>query len=177
MSTKKNTHFDSQVQSTEPLLGDEKLEEAGLLSFMQHGKVYIKTGINTVKKISVRKSKFLERSQVLTHTVMENKCLTYSSDFCVAVSEYYEEKRSASVNAAFLCPFCGMLFGEREKLHKQHIHLHSGPVKCLSCSKMIKDNYCLIGHKKNCFFKCMYCGKQFRQQTRFIIHKRVHTGI
>jgi hypothetical protein len=61
---------DSQVQSTEPLLGDEKLEEAGLLSFMQDGKVYIKTGINTVKKIVLRNSNFPQRNKVLAGTVM-----------------------------------------------------------------------------------------------------------
>ena len=49
---------------------DEKLEEAGLLSFMQDGKVYIKTGINTVKKIVLRNSKFPQRNKVLARTVM-----------------------------------------------------------------------------------------------------------
>ena len=163
-----------QVQNAENLEAEEKFKEAGLLSFMQHGKVYFKRGINHIKKIALRKSKFPERNRVLTHTVMENSCVTYSSDFCVAVSEYHKEKQLTSVIAAFLCPFCGMLFGVREKLHKQHIHLHSGPVKCQTCSQIIKDNYSLIGHKKNCFFKCKDCGKQFKNENRFSIHRRVH---
>lgn len=163
-----------QVQSNEHLVAEEKFKEAGLLSFMQHDKVFFKTGINHVKKIDLRKSKFPERNKVLTHAVMENICVTYSSDFCVAVSEYQEEKQSTSVIAAFLCPFCGILFGVREKLHKQHIHLHSGPVKCRTCSQIIKDNYSFISHKKICFFKCKYCGKQFKNETRFSIHMRVH---
>ena len=143
---------------------------------MQNGQIYFKTGINTVKKIVLRKSKFPSRSKFLTHTVMTNYCVTYSSDFCVSLINYHEEKKLDCVMAAFLCPFCGKLFGEREKLHKQHIHLHNGPVKCHSCSQMMKDKYSLIDHKKNCFFKCYKCGKQFSEKKRFNIHKRVHTG-
>ena len=108
--------------------------------------------------------------------ILINSVFMFSRDFCVSVvttnSDNVTYKKSQTV--CFLCPFCGKVFSDWNKLHKQHIHLHNHPVICKICGKVQEDMFAYSEHKKNCKYTCKNCGKQFINVDRFNIHMRVH---
>lgn len=148
-------------------------------SFVQDQSLYLFDKNKEVKKIKLRASKVKGRQCILAYTnLSDGSFLTYSFDFCLSLVKVKESsiKHPTSIIKQFLCPFCFSLFNSWNNLHKQHLHLHKGPVKCSikSCKVISKDLYSDREHKKRCGYRCDDCGKLFKNNDRFKIHRRVH---
>lgn len=144
------------------------------LLFIQDKKLYsLKMGQDLVK-IELRKSNVKGRHKIQTYAALPNgNLLIYSADFCVSMLDVSSEK---SKTWCFLCPHCGQSFADWNKLHKQHLHLHRGPVECpvTLCRKKLEDYHALNIHKKTCCYKCEICFKEFRIEERFVTHMKTH---
>ena len=152
-------------------------KNSDVLTFMQGDKLYYLAAENLAVRISLRESKAEGRHSIITYAALHSKSfLTYSSDYCLSMVPFHQEDRTfgKSCYIAFMCPYCGELFSDSSKLHKQHLHLHKGPVDCPVCGQIELDLFNFRHHKKNCSYTCNHCGKKFVSQTRFNIHMRVH---
>ena len=127
-------------------------------------------------------SKFWEKTQIFW--VAKNcdlgggSIITYSCDFCVSFVKLKEDRteHATSITMHFMCPFCLLLFKSWNNLHKQHLHLHKGPVQCSikSCKELSKDFCADREHRQHCRYICKHCGKLFKNIDRFEIHRKVH---
>lgn len=160
---------------SQSLITVAKLLESGvseMAAFQQGDKVLYVDKTSIMKRINLRPSMSNNRHEIITFTgLTDNIYVLYSKDYCVSLVDL---DCYASNIVGFLCPHCGNVFSDRAKIHKQHIHLHSGPVKCPSCKKLIADKHALSIHKKDCQFVCKDCGKKFAKKSRLTIHERVH---
>ena len=148
--------------------------------FVQDRSLYRIDKNKQVKRVKLRASKVEGRQFILAYAnLSECSILTYSFDYCLSLVKMKESsiENPTSIIKQFMCPFCFVLFSSWNNLHKQHLHLHKGPVKCsnISCKSISKDFCSHREHKKYCGYRCHDCGKIFKNINRFQIHRRVHT--
>ena len=132
-----------------------------------------------VKRVKLRASKIEGRQFILAYAnLSDGSIFTYSFDYCLSIVKLKKSnlEHPTSIIRQFLCPFCFALFNSWNNLHKQHLHLHKGPVKCSikSCKVKSNDFFSDREHKKHCGYRCDDCGKLFKNIERFKIHRRVH---
>ena len=149
------------------------------LSFVQNRSLYRIDRSKELKRVKLRSSKVEGRQYIMAYANLnDGSILTYSFDYCVSLVKFKESsmKHTTTITKQFLCPFCFSLFNSWNNLHKQHIHLHKGPVQCSikSCKIVSKDFYSDKIHRKHCGYRCDDCGKIFKNIDRFKVHLRVH---
>ena len=90
------------------------------------------------------------------------------------------ESHGQDESKEFLCAECGKSFPTEGRLHQHatfHIHVDSndGKLACRICGLKLKNNRVLkqheIAHDPNAF-KCLICGRYFRQKPHAIFHLR-----
>ena len=103
-------------------------------------KADMKNGVKT--RIKRRPSKDEKGMVIITSKKMEgNKILVFYEDFSMRILTMTEDNEIWRT-LGFLCPFCLKLFMTHQGLHKEHISLHTGPIKCSGCEVVYWFNYC-----------------------------------
>ena len=66
--------------------------------------------------------------------VNESTILFLTDSLSLKMFTLQEDKQvQPTTQMGFLCPFCVMAFHSHQELHKFHMKLHSGRVKCKKC--------------------------------------------
>ncbi|XP_060094527.1 zinc finger protein 850-like [Heteronotia binoei] len=135
-------------------------------------------------------------------------CSECGKGFCHRPS-LFRHQRIHKGEKPYVCLECGKSFSERMNLARHQIvhkrvkslkstndkmdQLHTSsfqshqkaemeekPYKCLECGKSFKQKINLISHERihtgEKPYECLECGKHFRQTTHLISHARIHTG-
>ncbi|XP_034267873.2 zinc finger protein 506-like [Pantherophis guttatus] len=70
--------------------------------------------------------------------------------------------------------------GNRSVTSQKEIHAEEKPYKCVECGKSFKNNGQLTSHKRihteEKPYKCRECGKKFRGCSNLISHRKIHIG-
>ncbi|XP_031629858.1 zinc finger protein 729-like isoform X2 [Contarinia nasturtii] len=110
-------------------------------------------------------------------------------DLCGRVSSTivmhkYHVRSDHEVHERLQCDICKEWYKNKENLrsHMRSIHVE-GPQKCTICGRISTNMKALSKHKKIHLegskerFKCIVCGKGFRDRTKLKEHSYIHTGV
>jgi hypothetical protein len=167
-----STPIRAKASVKEPEYSARQMNGSECVAFMQGAELFFMPRDDMIRKITLQKSKIAGRETVVTYTYFASHFIVFSADYCISMVTV-DGDRTKSAVLAFLCPYCGNIFKDWHKLHRDHIHLHKGPVSCGICGPKI-DKYQYLDHKPSCKFTCVDCGKQFDKENRLITHKRIH---
>ncbi|XP_055991892.1 zinc finger protein 526 [Sorex fumeus] len=86
----------------------------------------------------------------------------------------------AHVGGTHECPACSKVFKKAASL-EQHVRLHRGEARylCVDCGRGFGTELTLVAHRRahtaNPLHRCR-CGKTFSNMTKFLYHRRTHSG-
>ena len=69
---------------------------------------------------------------VASKKISENIMILYFDDFSMRTLTLIDDSE-AWRTLGYLCPYCLKIFKSHQGLQRDHMYLHHGPVKCVSC--------------------------------------------
>ena len=134
--------FNETIKSI-PHLDNIVVLKNGKFVYIENNQPYkadLKKGVKT--RIKRRPSKDEKGMGIISSKTIEgNKILVFYEDFSTRILTMAEDNVIWQT-LGFLCPFCLKLFMTHQGLHKEHLSLHIGPVKCSGCEVVYWFNYC-----------------------------------